>query len=39
MLLRAVSVPDTRSTNINSLAVYQDPVVSVLSWNKQLMNI
>lgn len=39
MLLRTVSVPDTRSTNINSLAVYRVSVVSVLSWNKQLMNI
>lgn len=27
MLLRTVSIPDTRSTNINSLAVYQVSVV------------
>lgn len=33
MLLRAVRVPDTRSANINSLAVHQVSVVSVLSWN------
>lgn len=33
MLLRTVRVPDTRSANINSLAVHQVSVVSVLSWN------
>lgn len=39
MLLRTVRVPDARSTNINSLALYQVSLVSVLSWNEQLMNI
>lgn len=39
MLLRIMRASDTMSTNINSLAIYQVSVVSVLSWNKQLTNI
>ena len=39
MLLRAVSVPDTRITNVSSVALFQVSMVFVLSWNKQLLNI
>lgn len=39
MLLRTVSFPDTGSTNINSLAIFEVAVVFVLSWNNFIENI